>query len=800
MARRPSPRRQPKVPGDKPSDGLGYDDQIQGADAVSAAAWNAWRQTQKHLGKWRDETKESYDFVAGHQWDQADIDKLTEQQRPVITFNRTGTVCDSVSGYEINGRQDVTYQPRTVEDSGPAEVESDAARFFREQCDAEDEESDAFYDVLVCGIGVIEHRMDYDDDPEGMLKVERGDPMEFGWDPAAKKRNLADRRWDIRGQWIDIDEARKSWPDADFSKDGLYVDDDQIDQKSPINVPENAFYRSGSGDDSDVHKNQVFILEYTWFEQEPFYSMPDPATGQLAKLTPDQHKKLQSAAKAQGLPALPSAKRSRKVFKRAFVHGQNTLNPDDLAAPCPTMFHYQFMTGKRDRNKNIWFGLVRLMKDPQRWANKWMSQQLHIINSNAKGGIAYEDGAFQDVADVEQNASKPGKMLKVEPGYWEKWRELTPSMIPTNVFELMQFAISSLRDVTGVNVELLGMADRDQPGVLEHSRKQSAMAILAPIFDSQRRYRKNAGRLTLYFIQEFLSDGRLIRITGPDGAAYAPLTKKPGFVEYDVIVDQAPTAPNQKEAAFASITQILPALMKMGVPTPPEVLDYIPGLPAKLADDWKKLLTQPNPQAQARTMLEGLEKLADIEEKAAHAEEHKGNALKAAGSIALDTTDVVGNLLIAAHQVMQGQGGADQQPSPQFPAVPGQPAPAPAQPPMQPSAPQPPMPAPAPAPQAPAASPPQPGMNADLAQLIVAALRGQPMPGNPEEPDDMDKETRAVLANVAESLKQQGDAIGQGMAQMAQAIAGLAHAAGAETELVRGPDGRVAGARKKVLQ
>lgn len=677
MARKPSPRRQPRVPGDKTADSP--DDDIQGADATAQRVWKAWRESKRHLGKWREEARESYDFVAGTQWDQQDIDTLREQQRPVITFNRTGTVCDSVAGYQINGRQDVVYQPRTVEDNGPAEVESDAARFFREQCDAEDEESDAFYDVLVCGLGVVEHRMDYEEDPEGMLRVERGDPLEFGYDPAAKKRNLSDRRWDIRGQWIDRDKAKERWPDADWTADAPNDDEGALEQKSPINVPENAFYRTGSADDgSDLHRGQVFVLEYTYYDLQPFYSMPDPTTGQLAKLTPDEHKKLQAAAKAQGLPALPSVKRVRKAFKRAFVHGQHTL--EEGPAPCPTMFHYQFMTGKRDRNRNVWFGLVRPMKDPQRWANKWMSQQLHIINSNVKGGIDYEKGAFADVTEVERNQAKPGALLPIEAGYFEKVRRVPPMQIPQNVFELMEFAISSLRDVTGVNVELLGMTSHNQPGVVENARKQSAMAILAPLFDSLRRYRKVAGRLTLYFIQEFLSDGRLVRIVGPQGAQYVPLTRRPGFVEYDVVVDEAPTSANQKEAAFASITQILPALMKMGVPTPPEVLDYIPGLPAALADTWKKLLSQPNPEAQARTLLEGLQKLADIEETKAHAEEHKGNAIKAAGSLALDTTDVVGNLVLAFQQLQQQQQQAPQpqaQPGPAMPPVGPAPQPAP---------------------------------------------------------------------------------------------------------------------------
>lgn len=647
----------------RPALGEDGEDTPMGTDATATMVWKNWKASRKHLEKWHTEAKESYDFVAGRQWDQADIDTLTDQQRPVITFNRTGTTVDAVAGYEINGRQDVTFLPRTVDDSGPAEVESDAARYFRGECDAEDEESDSFHDVLVCGLGCVGHSMDYDQNPEGMMLVERVDPMEMGYDPSAIKRNLVDRRWDIRGKWMDREAARLKWPDADWNIIPLEgATEDEVDHKSPINVPENAFYRSGSGENYDHQRNKVFVLEQTWFVLEPFYSVADPATGKLIEMEPDQHKKIQEAAKGAGIQ-IKSVKRSKRKFKRAYVCGNTTLEEGE--APCPDMFHYQFMTGKRDRNQNVWFGLVRSMKDPQRWSNKFLSQYLHMINSNVKGGIDYEDGAFADVSEVERNQSKPGAMLKIEQGFFEKVRRTNPTMIPNNVYQLMEFSVTSLRDVTGVNVELLGTAERNQPGVLEAQRKQSAMAILAPIFDSQRRYRKMAGRLEMYFINEFLSDGRLIRITGEENAKFVPLTKTHDFADYDIIVDEAPTAPNQKEAAFGVIMQVLPATMKMGVPTPPEVLDYIPGLPQKLVEAWKKLLTAPpGPEQQAMKILEALKKMAEIEKDGTAAEKNKADATVALGGLQISATDTVGNLLIALQQAAQPQ-QAPAQPAPQ---------------------------------------------------------------------------------------------------------------------------------------
>ena len=127
----------------------------------------------------------------------------------------------------------------------------------------------------------------------------------------------------------------------------------------------------------------------------------------------------------------------------------------------------------------------------------------------------------------------------------------------------MQFAISSIRDVSGVNLELLGLRDAQQAGVLEEQRKQAGMTILASLFNSLRHYRKRQGRVMLYFIQNYMSDGRLIRIVGEDKEQYVPLVREPEGRQYDVIVDDTANSPNQKERTWVLIMQMFPILGKV---------------------------------------------------------------------------------------------------------------------------------------------------------------------------------------------------------------------------------------------
>jgi hypothetical protein len=97
-------------------------------------------------------------------------------------------------------------------------------------------------------------------------------------------------------------------------------------------------------------------------------------------------------------------KSTRKVYRQAYLGANVLLEIGD--APCKDHFSFKCMTGKRDRNKNTFFGIVRAMKDPARWSNKWMSQTMHIMNTTAKGGIAANAAGS---STMTRKAKPPGR-------------------------------------------------------------------------------------------------------------------------------------------------------------------------------------------------------------------------------------------------------------------------------------------------------------------------------------------------------------------------------------------------------
>lgn len=537
---------------------LSDEDLLDRAKSFHAAA-------RDHRNYWATEAREDFGFVEGTgQWSEEDRAYLREQLRPAVTFNRVGPTVDAVSGSEVNNRQEVRYIPRTQGDAAVNEVLTAAAKWCRDECEAEDEESDAFYDTIVCGMGWTETWMDYDEDPDGMVRIDRTDPLEMYWSPRATKRNLSDGDEIGRKRKIKKSRFDQLWPDfADRVPEtpGLWGDTDDNDREPHVDNPKLAYKRN---EVMAAEQAEVVIFEYQWCEKKTVYRVLDAATQQLKMLEEDEYAKIKVVYDAQGIE-LKSVKQKVNRYYRAFFYGDEVL--EATASPCKTGFTYKCITGKRDRNRNLWYGLVRPMKDPQRWANKFFSRILHSINTSGDGVIA-EEGAFKNPRKANEDWARPDKIKLVNNGAISGGKVMpTPSgNMPPMLPSMMEFAVTSVRDVSGVNAEILGLADRTQAGVLEYQRKQAGLTILATLFDSLRRYRKDQGKLLLEYITEYLSDGRLIRIVGDDGAKYVPLTKNADVLKYDVIVDDAPSSPNMKEKVWSIVQPMIPALQQFGLP------------------------------------------------------------------------------------------------------------------------------------------------------------------------------------------------------------------------------------------
>jgi hypothetical protein len=578
---------------------------------------------------WAKEAVIDFAMHAGHgQWEEADRLRLKDQQRPCITFNRIAPVVASVVGQEINQRAEVTYKPRTTQtaeqpqqqpgmpgmqsanpavgadDTGPAETITAAAAYLRDQCDAEDEESDAFQDTVICGMGWVETRVSHDENPDGELVEDRIDPLNMYWDCKAEKRNLVDARrvWYVKE--IDKWEAKELFPGKDMSLlDASWARQDKSTQ--PHDREAARHYASDNAEDYDPNRKTVTLVECQYYVTKTAYKSVNIEDGEPIefedKKQADNYVKNAFTATGQQFPV---SKHKKRVYRTAIIGREVLSDEESQSQEC---FKYQAITGYRDRNSKQWVGLVRAMRDPQRWANALFSSVLHQIQTTGKGIMA-ERGAFENDQDAEKAWANGSKIAWLNAGSiaGQKIQQKEQHALPQGIMDMMSFSLSAFRDVTGVNIESMGLADRSQAASLEMQRTRQAGVILAGLFDGKRRFTKDNGRLTLDLIRNFLSDGRLVRIVGPDYEKYVPLIKDDDTVEYDIIVDESPSSPNNKDKTWDILQQLFPVIGPLLGPSSGAALLKATPLPLSTVNEFKKAVEaeqqaaaqQPSPEEQ----------------------------------------------------------------------------------------------------------------------------------------------------------------------------------------------------------
>lgn len=575
------------------------------------------------LHDWREEAKESYAFDAGEQYSDEEKAKMRDNGRVPVVFNRVAPIIDNVTGTEVKSRSEVAYLPREIGDAQKSEILTGAGEWFRDEADADTIESDAFRDAIICGIGWTDTRLDVDNDPQGEPFMERIDPLEMGYDRHASGRNLRDARRVFRVRRI-TREAAREYAEKNLS-------DEELDAGWIGNVGTTT-ERSYPGDDYDHNEEYgdnrrrddglVTVIQVQWRERRRFWiaERRDPMTGRVETIEMDDMRK---AAAQSLMPDAQFAELKRWEVKQAFLGGKVL---SDGKSAVQRGFTFNAITGKRDRNKRVFYGLMRGMKDPQRWHNNFMSMMMQILASNSKGGLLAEEGITTDHARFEREWAVPNTINWVPDGSLtdpagRKIEAKPIAELPTGYERLMLHAQEAITATTGVNAEMIGMKDVNQSGVLEYQRREAAMTVLTSLFDSLRAYRRNHGRVMLEYILEYLSDGRLVRIVGDDGRRYVPLIRENGVAEYDIIVDEAASSPNSKERAWAAIREMLPIIGQMiGPQEMLELAKYSP-LPASLVEKMGARMQEqePDPAVEAMKQVELQGRMAKIQKDQADA-------------------------------------------------------------------------------------------------------------------------------------------------------------------------------------
>lgn len=651
-----------------------------------------YRTAVRHQQKWKRDAKKAFRFMAGDQLSAEDKQKLEGEKRPIVTFNMIGPNVEAVVGIQRANRTEIrfaAFEGAAPEEQSFADWANSLLKKSDEDSDSEMEVSEAFRDAVICGLGWTQRTIDYDNDPRGTLAKRNIDPLRKWYDPSARRHNLIDRKYDFTEVFLDKWEFEALFPDAVGKK--AEADDATTNDQSPWSVggketevfdgdveqeeSQDAYGGEDASTDGEGRlKDKVRVIEYNYWRWEPVHQVLR-AEGQDEMIPDDEWPEFAASLAQQGFTAIEATadatpalnnptvvfwKRThQKVHYRAQFRGSLVLSHEVNINPCD--FNEHAITCSFDRATGLFYGIVRSMLDPQLWSNKVFMQLMLVVMSSPKGGVFFKKGAFANPEKVRQDYATAAPMietvLKEGETFANVLQDRAPAPYPTGLHELLTYCSSVIPRVTGINMELLGLAQKDQPGILEHLRQQAGMTILASLFDSLRAYHKLDGRTALYLMRHEIPMQRQMEILGKTNAPLAQLVAQlpPNLDRFLVNVEEAPYSPNRKFLVFKMLTDLGTTNPELQSLIFPALLDYTP-LPQAAVENIRKAQAENSEaqqaQQQAGAQMQAGQIIAKIKEMLAHAELYEAQAQQTEASIANRDVETVSQVAVEKADAM----------------------------------------------------------------------------------------------------------------------------------------------------
>jgi hypothetical protein len=172
--------------------------------------------------------------------------------------------------------------------------------------------------MLICGLGWTFTKLNYDEDHDGKLYIERVDPLEMYSDPAAMMPGLRERTYNFREYRVPIDAAKAEWGDKIQSSA-----QDDLNRSIGIILPGDRYDDPGAEtnpSDAEIRKNTVPIICYECVERRPLYRAA--FGGQVHQMESNDFDEVKDALDEAEIPYV---KQFKLVYYRGYFNGDTLL-------------------------------------------------------------------------------------------------------------------------------------------------------------------------------------------------------------------------------------------------------------------------------------------------------------------------------------------------------------------------------------------------------------------------------------------------------------------------------------------
>lgn len=553
--------------------------------------WKAWRANTEESRK---NGRESEDMVRGKQWAVEDKRSLESLSRAALTINEIGKNMDSLCGYQMKERTDITYLPQEGGDQKTADILNVVVKNILTNCYFPREESKVFRDMATTGMGVFNAYLDYNTDIQGEIKVEK-----FPWDNIDygphEKEDLSDCEGEIKSKMVSkatlkrmfrkkADEIEQGFKDYTFLKENPQVavgggtnTDYRYAKELPVTV-------DGTLPLIDIEKKEFRLVECWRKMYEPVSVIVNEEEKFFFNAYGWEDKDITAFEAIPGFAVITQMKVRMRITKFC----GNTVLSDENPADLPVQDFFT-VPAYAYRQGNYFWGKVECAKDPQKEINKRRSQVIDILNRMSAYLWFYDSETFKDNKEYQRfkaESSRPGGMFQLNNVNNRPFKE-EGSEFPSALVQMMTMDQENLSRLMNIIVPPGGA---NESGSLYLEKKNALLTGNEFLFDNFSFAKQCLGRKLPYMIQRNYDTDRIMRILEVSNSRTPFEIGKKKYSEYqeweiremldnadltkvDVIVSESSFSPSTR----LGVAKVLFELLKNGA-------QFDPNLPLQFVD------------------------------------------------------------------------------------------------------------------------------------------------------------------------------------------------------------------------
>lgn len=513
--------------------------------------------------------QEDAQFVIGNQWEDIVEQRRRRLRKPVMTFNRLVAFMAQIVGNRLMNATEIRVWPDKSGTKDAAELREGLIRSIYKNSDADFARDEALKYQVIGGQGAFCLRIDYAGDDVFEKQIKLGaisDPYAATFDPGAIEPSAGDAEWATVEDDIPDEAFKRRWPwatatsfndSARWNNNGYWRQKDTVRVVSYWRMVTEGFKTLALFKDGTVH-DVTHMEEYEYITFVDTRSDGSPYTRDV----PNRFARMYVCSGAD-------------ILEGPFDYPMSSL-------PVYRVPGWEISDGDQVHR----FGLIRFLKDPQRFHNFWRSMQAEqLVSAPRNKWLTTPEAVKGHEARWRRSPTSDDPFLFFNDG------EQAPQHIPSPGVDagLMNEGMMStqdLKDISNIHEASLGMQSNEVSGKALQQR-QMISDVGSFIYHDRL---KIADERCAYNINELIpyiyDTKRMVTIIGADNKKIMAMLNDPAqpnsdvtMGKYGITVSVGPATETKRALAAEQMMAFVNAMPQVA----PGVMDLVAE-----AQDWPK--------------------------------------------------------------------------------------------------------------------------------------------------------------------------------------------------------------------